>query len=226
MILKLLYKAFKKQFQKIAASEQMKPIGFDKMEKCFVDSLGFQYYKVSNSMDLPIERKGKINTYLTWINLGLGTFLVKKKDGKEVEYTELGLILDAMEEALNKGVNNKPNAAMIGALIREIRERENLIIHTELLYNILAVQWIREDENPAVFDEEKHIEKIKQFKIEVSQSNSYFFFATTKLNELLPFLKITEQEWNEYWKLSLVKQQALHRFITNYLPKEESGNQS
>ena len=226
MILKLLYKAFPKQFNKIIASEQMKPIGFDKMEKIFVDSNGFQYYKVSNSMDLPIERKGKLNQFLMWLNMGLGTMIIEKKDGKEIQYLELDLILDAMEEALNQGLKTKGKAALIGSLINEIRERKNLVIHTELLYNLLAVQWIREDENPSVYDEEKQIEKVKQFKYEVSQSNSYFFFATTKLHELLPFLKITEQEWDEYWQLSIIKQKALQEYLKNYLPKEESEKQS
>lgn len=221
MILKLLYKLFKRQFQKIAASEQMKPIGLDKWEKAFIDSNGLQYYKVSNSMDLPIERKGKLNTYLMWLNMGLGNFIVEKKDGKEVQYLELDMILDAMEEALNKGLKTKGQAALIGALIHEVRDRKNMVIHTELLYNLLAVQWLREDEKPDVFDEEIHIEKIKQFKYEVSQSNSYFFFATTLLNELLPFLKITEEEWNEYWESSLAKQKALKEFLKDYLPSEE-----
>jgi len=199
----------------------MKPIGFDKMEKAFIDSNGFQYYKVSNSMDLPIERKGKLNTYLMWMNMGLGNFIVEKKDGKQVQYLELDLILDAIEEALNKGIKSKGQAALIGTLINEIRERKNLVIHTELLYNLLAVQWIRQDEKPDTFDEEIHIQKINQFKYEVSQSNSYFFFATTLLNELLPFLKITEQEWNEYWELSIAKQTALREFLKDYLPSEE-----
>lgn len=221
MILKAIYKLFRKQFQKIAASEQMKPIGFDKMEKAFIDSNEFQYYKVSNSMDLPIERKGKLNTYLMWMNMGLGNFIVEKKDGKQVQYLELDLILDAIEEALNKGIKSKGQAALIGTLINEIRERKNLVIHTELLYNLLAVQWIRQDEKPDTFDEEIHIQKINQFKYEVSQSNSYFFFATTLLNELLPFLKITEQEWNEYWELSIAKQTALREFLKDYLPSEE-----
>jgi hypothetical protein len=217
ILVKLIYKLFKTQLNLLIASEQCRPKGFVNMEQIFIDSNGKRYYRFNNINETPLERIGMLSTFLMWLNMGLGTFTIQGK--KQV--LELDLILNEIESALNEGLKKTDTVARIGAMIAEIRDRKNMVIHHELLYNLLAVQWVREDEMPDIYNAAIQLEKINQFKIEVKKSNSYFFFAKSKLSELLPYLKMTEQEWKEFWQISEAKMMQLQSKLDLRLAEQE-----
>lgn len=219
-MIKLIYKLFKKQFNALIASDYARPKGFVGMEQIFIDSTGRKYYKFKNFSDISVERLGRFNTFLMWLNMGLGTFTVQGK--KQV--LELDLILNEIESALQQGIKQTNVAARIGAMVSEIKDRKNMVIHHELLYNLLAVQWIREDESIDVYDPNIQVEKVNQFKEEVKKSNSYFFFAKAKLSEALPYLEMTEQEWTELWLQSEAKLTALKQHLSSQLEGLELEN--
>lgn len=219
-MLRLVYKLFRKEFNKLIAESQSRPKGFKSMIPIFIDSEGRQYYKFANFSELPLERLGKLNTFLMWMSTGLGVFTVNNK--KQV--LELDLILAEMESALQEGLKKTNVAARIGAMIEEIKDRKNMVIHSELLYNLLAVQWVREDESPDLYDSQIQLDKVNTFKKEVSKSNSYFFFAKAKLSELLPYLEMSEEKWNEYWQKSEARMRALKEVLSSQLQGQELEN--
>lgn len=164
-----------------------KPPSHLQLEYGFTDSNGIKYNKFPKGTDIPVERMGKINEYQMWLSAGL-------------THTELEKFLAEIEDAIGDGLkNNMKNAARIGACVYKIRERKNMVVHTELFYNYVAVQLIREDEDPAIFNESIHQEKVAQFKKEVAAGNSYDFFFKIGLSKLSSLQDFSPSEWNTHW---------------------------
>ena len=185
-------------------------IPHSKLELCFTDSEGTKYYKFPESMSLPVERFGKLQEFMMWMSSGLTS-------------TELDSLLDVADKALVNGVSTGKNAAKIGFIIHQIRERKNMVIHTELLYNFLAIQVVRQDETTEHFNNAIHLEKIEQFKIETSKGKTYDFFLQIGLKKLNDLFNMSEDEWNRAWEESELLQAELVK-ILNKISKEELAN--
>jgi len=203
---KFLWPYLRKDFQKYMASEQSTPVSHSTLIKRMIDTEGVQYYGFPDGMALPVERLGKMKEYLMYMSAGLSQ-------------DELNKLLDVMDGCLTEGIMQKKNAAKIAAAIGEIKRRQNMVIHTELLYNFLAVQLIREDEPIDTFSHDLQDEKVRQFKIEVAAGNSYFFFQQPELNLVTKLLKMSPEEWSHAWLESLIQQESLNE-IVEYLKSE------
>src|SRR5690242_21396768 len=108
-----------------------KPVSHAKLEFGFTDSNGMNYNKYPSDTAIPVERWGKIQEYQMWLSAGL-------------THTELFKFLDEIDAAIGDGLkNNMKNVARIGACSFKMRERKNMVVHTELFYNFIAVQLIR-----------------------------------------------------------------------------------
>lgn len=182
---------------KIFYQEQAK-IKFDRksLEHRYTDAGGHTYSGFPDSLGLPIERFGKMKFYLMWMVSGISP-------------KELNDLLDRADDALGNGISDLKNAAMIGKIHEEIRGRERLTIHTELLYNFLAVQWCRDDENPLIYNNQIQLEKVEAFKKETASGNTYFFFQQKELKMLSNLFKMSEDEWKRFWEESLSNQAYL-----------------
>jgi hypothetical protein len=220
ILVKLIYKLFKTQLNLLIASEQCRPKGFVNMEQIFIDSKGKKYYKFKTFNEMPLERIGRFNTFLMWLNMGLGTFTIQGK--KQV--LEIDLILSEIKSVLENGLKQGNAVTRISSMISEIEDRKNMVIHSELLYNLLAVQWIREDEHIDTYDANIQIEKINQFKEEVAKSNSYFFFVKANLKEVLPYLEMKKEEWMLLWAESEARIKALQQYLSTKLEGQELEN--
>lgn len=184
--LQTLFTEHKEEFNKFFASTQSQKITHKELEKWFIDSNGAQYYQFPKKMSLPIERLGNLKGYYTFLSSGLS--------GSEHER-----IIEAEEKILSEGIGKPETAAKLGALIHLKRERLKLVVHPELLYNIIAVQMIREDEDPAIFNNQIHLEKVAQFKTEVQKQNAYFFFHQIQLQEPINLLRTSQAEFQTLW---------------------------
>ena len=199
-MIKLLWIWFKPQFLRLYAAEQSHPITKEQMEKCFVDMEGRQYYKFPGSLSLPIERFGKLQEFMKWMSAA-------------ITGSELDSILDKMDEALMDGLKNNKGFAKIGSLVQIIRDRRTMAIPSELLYNYLAVQVVREDEAPEYFNNAIHLEKIEQFKKEVQAGNSFDFFTKIGLKTLSNWFTFSKEEWEAYWEESVMQTTALQEAL-------------
>ena len=170
------------------------------MEKVFVDSNGKVHYVPRNDFDMPHERTKALEKSIMRLKAGLSE-------------DDMDLILDAMEKALNSG--KKSELAVIGHCIIEIRKRKELLLHPDLLFDIAALRYIREDEDPSIIDIEKHKQKIEQFKKD-SQGGLYDFFYKTGLTTFIPYLQKLEPDWEEYMTMSKIKIQALQTHLKAY----------
>lgn len=200
MIGRLIYKLFKPFFLKHYFLDQSKKSGFENMEKVFIDSNGKAHYSPINDFDMPHERTKALEKSLMRLKAGLS---------EEDE----DLILDTMEKALNSG--KKSELAVIGHCIIEMRKRKELILHPDILFDIAALRYIREDEDPSIIDSEKHKQKIEQFKKD-SSGGLYDFFYKAGLSKYIPYLSKLESDWEEYMSLSKIKVEALQNHLKAY----------
>lgn len=192
-MLKLIYLLFKKRFNYFAFNYQSKKLGFENLEKAFIDSKGMAYYRYKNDFEIPIIRFKEIQQRIILLNSGLSDVSLK-------------LIASKMKEALNGG--KKSDLAEIGFLIKEIERRANIWIDTDMLMEITALTYIREDESTTIIDWVLHKEKIIQFTKD-SAGGLYDFFYSTGLISLLPFAGTTEEEFQQFYKESELKMKAL-----------------
>jgi hypothetical protein len=201
MIGKLLYKVFKRQFLKHYFLEQSSKKGFEKMVKRFVDSNGKIYYSPENDFDTPLERTKKIELCVQQLMAGLS----------ESEQDKIDL---AMEKALGEG--KKPNIAMIGHLVIERKTRKAMVLHPDIMFDLAALKYIREDEDPSEISNTIHQEKIAQFKKD-SVDGLYDFFYRASLAQYIPYLTKLESEWEGYWKESEIRIKALDKQLNDYI---------
>lgn len=197
---KLIYQILKPFFLRYYFLDQSKKAGFENMKKVFVDSNGKQYYCPENDFDIPHMRTREIETRLMQISSGLSN-------------TELEKFFDAMEKALGGG--KKPDIAMIGFLIKEMRLRKEILLHPDLMFDLVALRYIREDEDPTVIDGDIHKEKVAQFQKD-SKDGLYDFFYGAGLTAYIPYLTKLESEWSEYWQESQAKIQAMNQTLKAY----------
>lgn len=176
------------------------PIDLSRLEFAFTDSNGIKYYKFPENLSLPIERFGQLNKYMMWMVRGLCG-------------DELKEMIDDCDKYLADGLLQKKNAAKIGYILTQMRERENMVIHTEILYNFIAVQLVREGEPVEFFNNKIHLEKIDAFKDECKKGKTYDFFLRIGLKKLSDMYNMSEEEWNTLWQESELKQEALKRML-------------
>lgn len=208
--IRTLYESHKTELRLLMALD--KPKSHAQMEFAMTDSNGMNYSKYPQDAIIPVERWGKINEYMMWMSAGLTS-------------TELDKLLAVAEEAIADGLKKDTrNIAKISTVINQIRERKNMVIHTELFYNYVAVQLVREDEKPDEFNNEIQLQKVEQFKKEVAQGNCYDFFFSIGLSKLNSLMSMSKQEWEQFWISSQQEQQLLNQAVKVLQSKKKSSS--
>lgn len=210
MVIKLLYKLFPEAFHKVVFASQSKPKNFDKCEFQFVDSNGRKYYKFMSDLDMPISRKSMIELKLRELSYAL--------DKEEVQ-----LLCEAMEKALerrDKQGRINPDIATLGFLIKEVRNRHENLLHPELIISMTAYIYIREDEDPAVIDEEIHSEKVEQFKADGAGGLSDFFY-TGILKQYSPYSDTSVSDLKLLLRVQKARVDAFKRKLIDYISDAE-----
>ena len=201
MIKRLLYNWLKADFAKW--NEARKPLALSSLELAYTDLNGVNYYRCPDTMQLPLERWSKAKDYMMFMASGISD-------------VELTMLIDFADKALTEGITGKgKGAAKIGFALQELRERKNIIIHSELVYNYLAVHWIREDERPEVVDMAIHQQKVDQFKLEVEKGDSYFFFQERELKKIYDPFNLSRAELTALLQEGIVKQEALKKMLAS-----------
>ena len=180
------------------AAENVKKIGVHDLEHCYIDTIGKGYYRFGKDFSLPVDRLGKLYAFTELLFKGLSP-------------SEDEAIDRAINNALEAGLGNPKvkSAAKIGSLLIEREKRRNIVIHPELIYNILAVQLVREDEEPSIYANAIQMEKVAQFKLDYERNGAYPFFLMPELKQLNSFLRLSKEELEAYWTESLLQQTVL-----------------
>ena len=171
----------------------------------FFDLDGNGYYKFSNDLSLPMERLGKLQEYMAWLSAG-------------ITGDELDKMLDSAEKAINDGLKTSKNAAKIGWIISELRDRKKMIVHEELFYNVIAIQIIRYDESVGEFNNEIQMQKVEAFK-KLNNNNDTFFLNIQEFLKALNWSNITKNELLNILKDSTIRIQATEKVMLSLFEK-------
>lgn len=159
-----------------------------KLVYAFMDNKGYFYYRHEDQTLLSIERLAQLKQYTTWILRGMTNEVLHQ-------------LIDEADKAWVHFVKTGEDMAKVTAIHTEMRLRCTKISEIDLYYNLLAVQYIREDEHPTQFNNSIHLEKVEAFK-EAAKDLDSFFFALPEYRELCKLLNITEEEWPQFVALS------------------------
>lgn len=148
---------------------------------------GHKYYRFPNELSLPFYRFTNSMMLLERLSSGLSG-------------AEMDKILDVMEKALSKGLSIPKNASVVAACIHALRERQQTVIHKDLLINIACIFTVRDDEsatgelNPKV-----HEEKVKAFELLAEKEGEHGFFISLSIERLSPLLNMSVSDFKELW---------------------------
>lgn len=195
----MFYKLFEKGFLKYLHKKNGKAISKESLVFSFPDLDGNSYYKFPKELALPMVRLAKLQEYLQWLSAG-------------VTGTELDKMLDNCETALMDGLKNNKGFAKIGFVLSELRDRKKMIIHDELFYNIIAVQIIRHDELPTVFNNQIQMEKVEAFR-RLNETNDSFFLNINEYLIALNWSNITKDELMKVLNDSTIHREASEKMI-------------
>ena len=98
----------------------------DEMRQKLVFAFEFdnhKYYKLDNKVNLPFSRFAIVMSLLERLSCGL--------DG-----SDMSKALDTIEKYLNKGIAHPNSAAKIGAVVSILRERQQNVIHKDLMLTL------------------------------------------------------------------------------------------
>lgn len=145
----------------------------------------------------------------------------------KIDGTELNQFINKMRDELNNAVNaptkrnSVTNIAGIGRCIEEMADRERILIHEDLHYSLAAIYLIREDEDPAVYDQEIHDQKIEQFKKD-STGGLRDFFTRANLSEHLAFSELSDEDFQTI----AANSRAVRKAVSETTLKSISGEKS
>lgn len=187
--------------------KEVKRLTAKDLEFGFKDNAGISYYIINTQLGIGLEHYGKAMEFTMWMSAGLTP-------------NELNMLLDNAESALEAVAEKKKGAlAQAGYVLRQIRYRQEMVIHTELLYNFIACHYIREDEPLSEWIESIHAEKVEAFKDCVKTRTAYDFFQLPVLENTAKISSTSREEFMQSWQDSIRAQQNLIK-ISNHLTSE------
>ena len=153
---------------------------------------GKDYYQYPEQLGMPMFRVAELSKYNIWISRGLTT-------------SQLTELVDVADKLLYDGLGQGKNAAKIGAIFTELREREKKAVPVDIWYNYLACAYVREDESEKSFNEQIQREKASIFKDAANDADS-FFFLLPELKTLTQRSSILPTAWRSILQESMIQQ--------------------
>lgn len=163
---------------------------------------GYDYYQYPEQLGMPMFRMAKLSEYNIWISRGCTK-------------NQLMELIEIADKCLFEGISNSKNAAKLGSVLNEIKERENKAVPMDIWYNYLACCYVREDETDKEFNEEIQQQKAEAFRLAADESDS-FFFRLPELRVLTTRSNILPIAWQSICQESML-QQKRHRELLKIL---------
>jgi len=145
------------------------------------------YYKFQDDKQLPVIRMIEIDALMELRSMGISG-------------AELDKIVESMEGAITKGIQNPKSWSEISFLIHCIKERRSMILHRDIMLNMAAMLIVRDDEDVTIVDKVIHNEKLEVFEKKAEGGEAaYDFFTSAALKRLLLLESISKDEFNQLW---------------------------
>lgn len=161
---------------------------------------GYNYLRFPKETNMPLERFSMSMSLLERLSSGIS--------GSEMES-----ILEGMEKALSAGLSNPKNAALVATYIHIIRERQDTIIHRDILLNIAATWIIRDDEDPTIINNDIHKQKLEVFE-KMCMEGPHDFFTLLGIEPLVPLMSMSQEDFKKLWDFNLEAQRNLIKALS------------
>ncbi len=163
------------------------------------DHNGHSYYRMPKEVNLPLERFALTMSLMERLSSGVS--------GKEMD-----MILTEMEKGVAAGLSNPKNAANVASLIQVLRERNDTVIHRDILLNIAAAWIVRDDEKVETVNPDIHQQKLDTFEA-LSKEGAHDFFYRMGLDPLMPLFSMSPGDFQTLWEYNRVQQKNLIRTL-------------
>ena len=173
----------------------------------FKDDDGNKYYSFPTTIKFPLERHAKRNDIAMWMSAGLTA-------------TELhSLVNVAIQELENLVTGKKGSLPKASAALSQILLRSDLVLHHELMYQWIAVHYVRQDEPLYTVSDIIMDEKITAFRKMVAGGRLLDFFQLPELTNICNTIGMSSIEFQQSWKESEMEMLILNQKI-KYLTSE------
>ncbi len=139
-----------------------------KLQFEFKDENGRKWYTFSDEQDMPLARLAAQQTHLQYLASGLTGSMFKDA-------------MDVLDECLSSG-----KIGNAGAVIHDLRETPKKVLNLHALINVIAVNYVRSDEEPNEVNESIHQDKCN-WMLEQVEQGSFFLSHPSLIKSLSPF---------------------------------------
>lgn len=165
----------------------------------FTDQQGRRYYGFPATMQFPLDRHARRADTINYMAAGL--------TGAEIR----ALTDVAITELENLATGKKGSIVKAAAAMHELRNRDSLAVHHELVYQFIAIHYIREDENPYEVVDHVMDEKIEAFKEMVAGGRLMDFFHLPELTNICNTIGLSSEEFQQRWNESIAAMRILNQ---------------
>jgi len=191
---------------------QPTPHQFKDLEFGFKDLDGRIYHRFPTTVQFPLERHAKRADIASWMSAGLTANELKS------------LVGIAIAELENLVAGKKGSLVRASAAMNQILVRDNMVIHHELMYQWIAVHYVRDDENLYTVSDNIMDEKIEAFKKMVEGGQLLDFFQLPELKNICNTIGLSSEEFQQYWSESMTQMRIMNQKL-KYLTSELKSQQ-
>jgi len=150
------------------------------MKAEFQDDKGRWYYSFRDEQDVPITRLSETHTHMQFMASGLSPDVFNEA------YRSIG-VLFAKGQVIEAGV-----------IINDLTDLSKKIVNLDALINIIAANYVREDEDDAIVNKSIHDEKCDFLKSETEAGR--FFFRLPMFAKLLNKATLSSEESEAFYQ--------------------------
>lgn len=194
----LAWIGFKDAIQSYVYSHQSKTYK-ENLEFAFIDSENRKYYYFPDMKKLPLPLLEKLNE--------LQEQMTCKIPGRDLDTW-----ISKVEECLNQP---NPKFTDVAYWLAALKDRRTILFEPTVLTEIAALLYIREDENPCVYNQQIHKEKFQMLWNDSKEgAKLYHFFQQAGLSSYIPSEFITPLNWQESLMLIQEKVEKFNSAVT------------
>jgi hypothetical protein len=140
---------------------------FLNMDFFYKDNDGLKWYEFNDKTRMPLQRYIKLQKFIVIWNRNL--------DNEELNKL-VDIAVEAIEDGVKKTVSGKQiNLLKVVTALNEIKTRQDKLRPFEVMADILAISYVRSDEDFFDFDNTKHMEKKQHIMYQAKKKRSVFY---------------------------------------------------
>lgn len=194
-------------------ARQCTPVKLTELDPIGYDSTGKRYFSWNQLEQIPRNR------FIAMEQMRM--YLDAKISPQTLQEISEAIVKLSQEIATEESVKKRSmQSAQITALATELTFREKYAIPREVLCAVAAIMSVREDEDPAIYNERIQTEKSDQFLKDLDTGN-YFFLTSPTMGQLIPSLVMPTEDWKNHLAFLAVQAEPISQRLKTILSGTE-----